>query len=62
MNKIDKKLFKLVGNDEWMLEYIGYYSKEQKEKHIKIIRGKVREQERREKRVINLLDKHKIYG
>lgn len=56
MNKIDKKLFKLVWNDEWMLEYIKYYSEDQKMKHIKIIRGKIREQERRENRIISFLN------
>lgn len=56
MTKIDRKLLKLVGSDPFMIEYIWFYSKEQKEKHIKIIRWKIREQERREKRICNFLN------
>jgi len=56
MTNIDKKLFKLVWNDPWMIEYIWYYSDEQKTKHIKIIRWKIREQERREERIINKIN------
>lgn len=59
MTKINRKLFKLVWNDPWMMEYINYYPKEQKERHIKIIRGKIREQERREARICNFLKTQK---
>ena len=56
MKLIDKKFMKLFWNDEYMLEYMPFYTDEQKEKHIRIIRGKIREQERREKRICNFLN------
>ena len=56
MSPIDKKLIKLVWNNEFMLEYLPFYSEEQKLKHIKIIRWKLREIERRENRVIKVIN------
>jgi len=55
MKNIDKKLFKLVWSDENMIDYIGYYSDEQKAKHIKIVRGKKRQIERTTKRILDFL-------
>lgn len=63
MSPIDKSLLKLIKLDksmneieeQWMTEYLPYYSNEQKQKYIKIFRGKLREIERREKRIIGFL-------
>jgi len=40
---------------DYMIEYTGYYSDEQKVKHIKIVRGNNRQIERTTKRILDFL-------
>lgn len=58
MKAIDKKYFKMLDEypSQWEIEYLHLYPKEQKERFIKIMRGKRREQERRENRICNFLN------
>ena len=65
MKDISKNLYKKLlclngehldeADQEYMRLYWSYYQEEQIERHIKLVRGKVREQERREKRICNFL-------
>lgn len=58
MKKLDKKVIKMLWSDEFMVEYMPFITDEEKIKAIKIARGKKRQIERCENRIISFLQSY----